>query len=146
MIAEEDMVIAITAPATSSATGHRLPRAAARRSRRDGMEMKETTTSSTSSSRPRTTTALLHLGRQDLPPEGARAAARLTAVEGPRDRHLLPFRQDEQIRAVVQTRNFEESEHLVFATKKGMVKKTRLAELQHPAEGRRDHRDQPAPR
>ena len=42
--------------------------------------------------------------------------------------NLLPFRQGEQIRAVLQTRKFEESEFLVFATKKGMVKKTKLAE------------------
>jgi len=33
---------------------------------------------------------------------------------------------------VVQTRNFEESEYLVFATKNGMVKKTRLAEYNTP--------------
>jgi DNA gyrase subunit A len=38
--------------------------------------------------------------------------------------NLLPFRQTEQVRAVIQTRNFEEAEHLVFATKKGIVKKT----------------------
>jgi DNA gyrase subunit A len=46
--------------------------------------------------------------------------------------NLLPFRQGEQIRAVVQTRAFEESEFLVFATRKGMVKKTRLAEYNTP--------------
>jgi DNA gyrase subunit A len=46
--------------------------------------------------------------------------------------NLLPFRQDEQVRAVVQTRNFEESEYLVFATKKGVVKKTRLAAYNTP--------------
>jgi DNA gyrase subunit A len=46
--------------------------------------------------------------------------------------NLLPLRQDEQIRAVVQTRNFEESEYLVFATRKGIVKKTRLAEYNTP--------------
>src|SRR5262245_32839077 len=46
--------------------------------------------------------------------------------------NLLPFRQDEQIRAVVQTRNFEESEFLVFATRNGMVKKTKLAEYNTP--------------
>jgi DNA gyrase subunit A len=46
--------------------------------------------------------------------------------------NLLPFRQDEQIRAVVQTRNFEESEYLVFATRQGMVKKTKLAEYNTP--------------
>ncbi|MGE5272455.1 MAG: DNA gyrase subunit A [Verrucomicrobiota bacterium] len=46
--------------------------------------------------------------------------------------NLLPFRQGEQIRAVVQTRNFEEAEFLVFATRKGMVKKTKLAEYNTP--------------
>src|SRR5207237_4805150 len=40
--------------------------------------------------------------------------------------NLLPFRQDEQVRAVVQTRDFEESKYLLFATKKGVVKKTEL--------------------
>jgi DNA gyrase subunit A len=44
----------------------------------------------------------------------------------------LPFRQDEQVRAVIQTRNFEEAEYLVFATKKGVVKKTRLASYNTP--------------
>ena len=33
--------------------------------------------------------------------------------------NLLPFRQGEQVRAVIQTRDFEESKFLVFATKKG---------------------------
>jgi DNA gyrase subunit A len=46
--------------------------------------------------------------------------------------NLLPFKQGEQIRAVVQTRDFTESEYLVFATKKGMVKKTKLAEYNTP--------------
>jgi DNA gyrase subunit A len=46
--------------------------------------------------------------------------------------NLLPFRQDEQVRAVVQTRNFEEAEYLVFATKKGIVKKTKLAAYNTP--------------
>jgi DNA gyrase subunit A len=46
--------------------------------------------------------------------------------------NLLPFRQDEQVRAVVQTRDFEEAKHLVFATKNGMVKKTELAAYNTP--------------
>ncbi len=46
--------------------------------------------------------------------------------------NLLPFRQDEQVRAVIQTRNFEEADYLLFATKKGVVKKTRLAEYNTP--------------
>ncbi|HEX7312257.1 MAG TPA: DNA gyrase subunit A [Gaiellaceae bacterium] len=40
--------------------------------------------------------------------------------------NLLPFRQDEQVRAVIQTREFKEAEYLVFATKNGVVKKTKL--------------------
>src|SRR3954449_13472574 len=46
--------------------------------------------------------------------------------------NLLPFRQDEQVRAVVQTRDFEEAEYLVFATKKGVVKKTRMSAYNTP--------------
>jgi DNA gyrase subunit A len=40
--------------------------------------------------------------------------------------NLLPFRQGEYVRAVVQTRNFEEARYLVFGTKNGVVKKTEL--------------------
>jgi DNA gyrase subunit A len=46
--------------------------------------------------------------------------------------NLLPFTQTEQVRAVIQTRNFEEAEYLVFATKKGVVKKTKLATYNTP--------------
>src|SRR5213592_14234 len=46
--------------------------------------------------------------------------------------NLLPFRQDEQVRAVIQTRDFEESKYLAFATKKGIVKKTELAAYNTP--------------
>jgi DNA gyrase subunit A len=46
--------------------------------------------------------------------------------------NLLPFRQGEQVRAVIQTRNFEEAEHLLFGTKNGVVKKTRLAAYNTP--------------
>jgi DNA gyrase subunit A len=49
--------------------------------------------------------------------------------------NLLPFRQDEQVRAVIQTRDFEESKYLVFATKNGMVKKTELAAYNTPLKG-----------
>src|SRR6476469_1884844 len=41
--------------------------------------------------------------------------------------NLLPFRQGETVRAVIQTRNFEEAKYLLFATKNGVVKKTELA-------------------
>jgi DNA gyrase subunit A len=40
--------------------------------------------------------------------------------------NLLPFRQDETVRAVIQTRKFEEAKYLVFGTKNGVVKKTEL--------------------
>jgi DNA gyrase subunit A len=40
--------------------------------------------------------------------------------------NLLPFRQGETVRAVVQTRDFEEARYLVFGTKNGVVKKTEL--------------------
>jgi len=40
--------------------------------------------------------------------------------------NLLPFRQGEQVRAVVQTRDFSEAKYLVFGTKNGVVKKTAL--------------------
>src|SRR5437870_4262405 len=40
--------------------------------------------------------------------------------------NLLPFRQGEQVRTVIQTREFKEAEFLVFATKNGVIKKTKL--------------------
>jgi DNA gyrase subunit A len=46
--------------------------------------------------------------------------------------NLLPFRQTEQVRAVIQTRNFEEAEYLVFATNRGVVKKTKLSAYNTP--------------
>jgi DNA gyrase subunit A len=46
--------------------------------------------------------------------------------------NLLPFRQDELVRAVIQTRSFEEAEFLLFATKNGVVKKTKLEEYNTP--------------
>ena len=57
--------------------------------------------------------------------------------------NLLPFRQGEQIRAVVQTRDFGESEFLVFATQEGHGQEDEARRVQHAVEGRRDHRDQP---
>jgi len=46
--------------------------------------------------------------------------------------NLLPFRQDEQVRAVVQTRDFSEAKYLVFGTRNGVVKKTELAAYNTP--------------
>jgi DNA gyrase subunit A len=46
--------------------------------------------------------------------------------------NLLPFRQEERVRAVIATRNFEEAKYLVFATRKGIVKKTAFGEYNTP--------------
>jgi len=46
--------------------------------------------------------------------------------------NLLPFRQDETIRAVIATRDFKDAEYLVAVTKKGLVKKTRFEEYNTP--------------
>ena len=46
--------------------------------------------------------------------------------------NLLPFQQGESIRAVIATRDFGEAEYLLFATKKGVVKKTELAAYNTP--------------
>ncbi len=46
--------------------------------------------------------------------------------------NLLPFKQGESVRAVIQTRDFEEAEYLFFATKNGVVKKTKLAAYNTP--------------
>ena len=53
-------------------------------------------------------------------PVGSRHA-RGTAVV-----NLLPFEQDERIAAVITTRDFAEDEYLLFATRKGLVKKTAM--------------------
>ena len=46
--------------------------------------------------------------------------------------NLLPFRPGEQVRAVIRTREFDEGAYLVLATKKGVVKKTPFAEYNTP--------------
>src|SRR3954470_10941235 len=46
--------------------------------------------------------------------------------------NLLPFRQGEQVRTVIQTRKFEEARYLLFATKNGVVKKTELVAYNTP--------------
>ncbi len=42
--------------------------------------------------------------------------------------NLLPFAQGESVRTLIATRDFKEAEYLVLATKKGIVKKTRFLE------------------
>src|SRR4051794_1592080 len=46
--------------------------------------------------------------------------------------NLLPFRHGEMVRAVVQTRDFSEARYLVFGTKNGIVKKTELKAYNTP--------------
>jgi DNA gyrase subunit A len=46
--------------------------------------------------------------------------------------NLLPFAQGEQVKAVIATREFKEAEYLVLATKNGIVKKTRFEEYNTP--------------
>jgi DNA gyrase subunit A len=46
--------------------------------------------------------------------------------------NFLPFRENESIRAVVATRDFKEAEYIVLATKNGIVKKTRFEEYNTP--------------
>jgi DNA gyrase subunit A len=51
-------------------------------------------------------------------PEASRTARGRALV------NLLPLRDGEEVRAVLSTRDFSEGKYLVFATRKGMVKKT----------------------
>ncbi len=56
--------------------------------------------------------------------------------------NVLPLREGELVSAVQTTRDFSEGKYLVFATRKGMIKKTEFKRLQHADQGGRDHRDQ----
>ena len=58
--------------------------------------------------------------------------------------NLLPFRQDELVRAVIATRDYKESKYLVFATQEGRDQEDRVPRVQHAAQGRRDHRAEDA--
>jgi DNA gyrase subunit A len=130
LIAEEDMVIAIT----RSGYIKRLPITAYREQRRGGigvmgMELKDEDyiehlfVASTHDYLLFFTSVgkVYRLKVHELP-LGSRQSKGRAVV------NLLPFRQDEQIRAVIQTREFSEAEFLVFATRKGIVKKTKLEE------------------
>ena len=146
MIAEEDMVIAIT----RSGYIKRLPVTAYREQRRGGigvmgMDLKDDdyiehlfVASTHDYILFFTSVGKVYRLKVHELPLGSRQSKGRAIV------NLLPFRQDEQVRAVIQTRNFEEAEYLLCATKNGVVKKTKLADVQHAAQGRRDHRDQDA--
>jgi DNA gyrase subunit A len=134
MIAEEDMVIAIT----RSGYIKRLPVTAYREQRRGGigvmgMDLKDEDyiehlfVASTHDFLLFFTSVgkVYRLKVHELP-LGSRQSKGRAIV------NLLPFRQDEQIRAVVQTRDFRDAEYLVFGTKKGVVKKTRFLDYNTP--------------
>jgi DNA gyrase subunit A len=128
MIAEEDMVIAIT----RSNYIKRLPVTAYREQRRGGigvmgMELKDDdyiehlfVASTHDYILFFTNVGKVYRLKVHELPLGSRQS------KGRAIQNLLPFRQDEQVRAVIQTREFAEAEYLVFATKKGIVKKTKL--------------------
>jgi len=59
-------------------------------------------------------------------PEASRTARGRALV------NLLPLRDDEEVRAVLSTRDFTEDPYLVFATKRGMVKKTEFGAYNTP--------------
>ena len=128
LIAEEDMVIAIT----RSGYIKRLPVTAYREQRRGGigvmgMELKDDDYIETlfvASTHDfilffSSVGKVYRLKVHELP-LGSRQSKGRAIV------NLLPFRQGEQVRAVVQTRDFGEAEYLVFGTKNGVVKKTEL--------------------
>jgi len=134
LIAEEDMVIAIT----RSGYVKRLPVSAYREQRRGGigvmgMNLKDEDyiehlfVASTHDYLLFFTTVgkVYRLKVHELP-LGTRQSKGRAIV------NLLPFAQDEQVRAVIATREFKEAEYLVLATRKGMVKKTRFEEYNTP--------------
>ena len=134
MIAEEDMVIAIT----RSGYIKRLPVTSYREQRRGGigvmgMDMKDDdyiehlfVASTHDYILFFTTVGKVYRLKVHELPLGSRQAKGRAIV------NLLPLRQGELIRAVIATRDFKESKYLVFATKKGIVKKTAFLEYNTP--------------
>jgi DNA gyrase subunit A len=134
MIAEEDMVIAIT----RSNYIKRLPVTAYREQRRGGigvmgMDLKDDdyiehlfVASTHDYILFFTNVGKVYRLKVHELPLGSRQS------KGRAIQNLLPFRQDEQVRAVIQTRDFSEAEYLVFATKNGVVKKTKLEAYNTP--------------
>jgi DNA gyrase subunit A len=134
MIAEEDMVIAIT----KSGYIKRLPVTTYREQRRGGigvmgMDLKDEdyiehlfVASTHDYILFFTTVGKVYRLKVHELPLGSRQSKGRAIV------NLLPFRQDEDVQAVIATRNFEEAKYLVFATRKGMVKKTAFAAYNTP--------------
>src|ERR687891_1796607 len=134
LIAEEDMVIAIT----RSGYIKRLPVSTYREQKRGGigvmgMELKDEDyiehlfVASTHDFLLFFTSAgkVYRLKVHELP-LGSRQSKGRAIV------NLLPFQQDEAIRAVIATRDFKDAEHLVAVTRNGLVKKTRFEEYNTP--------------
>ena len=134
LIAEEDMVIAIT----RSGYIKRLPVTTYREQRRGGigvmgMELKDEDyiehlfVASTHDYILFFTSVgkVYRLKVHELPLGTRQAKGRAIA-------NFLPFAQGETIRAVIATRDFKEAEYLVAATKNGIVKKTRFEEYNTP--------------
>ena len=130
-----------------AATGDDVPRAAARRHRRDGDGHEGGRLHRAPLRRlDARLHPLLHERRQGLPAQGARAAARLAPVEGPRDRQPPP----------VPAGRAGARRHPDARLRGGEVPRLRDEErrrqedgarrVQHAAQGRRDHRDQDARR
>jgi DNA gyrase subunit A len=134
MIAEEDMVIAIT----KSGYIKRLPVTTYREQRRGGigvmgMDLKDDdyieqlfVASTHDYILFFTTVGKVYRLKVHELPLGSRQSKGRAIV------NLLPFRQDEYVRAVIATRNFAENEYLVFATRKGIVKKTAFGAYNTP--------------
>jgi DNA gyrase subunit A len=134
LIAEEDMVIAIT----HSGYIKRLPVTAYREQRRGGMgvmgmDLKEEdyiehlfVASTHDYILFFTSVGKVYRLKVHELPLGSRQSKGRAIV------NLLPFRQGEKVRAVVQTRDFEEAQYLLFATKNGIVKKTELKAYNTP--------------
>jgi len=134
MIAEEDMVIAIT----KSGYIKRLPVTTYREQRRGGigvmgMDLKDEdyiehlfVASTHDYILFFTTVGKVYRLKVHELPLGSRQSKGRAIV------NLLPFRQDEDVQAVIATRNFEEAKHLVFATRKGMIKRTEFAAYNTP--------------
>ncbi len=134
MIAEEDMVIAIT----KSGYIKRLPVTSYREQRRGGigvmgMDLKDDdyiehlfVASTHDYILFFTTVGKVYRLKVHELPLGSRQSKGRAIV------NLLPFRQDEYVRAVIATRDFEEAKYLLFATRKGMVKKTEFGVYNTP--------------
>src|SRR5437660_8335464 len=134
LIAEEDMVIAIT----RSNYIKRLPVTAYREQRRGGigvmgMELKDDdyiehlfVASTHDYILFFTNVGKVYRLKVHELPLGSRQS------KGRAIQNLLPFRQDEQIRAIIQTRDFKDADYVVFGTKCGVVKKTKFEDYNRP--------------